>query len=243
METTRKLPVSAVFLGMLGAVVGGLIGAFGGGAIGALLASAMHVSSREGESGYFVVFIALIGIVIATPAAVIGILYWRGVRKIWLLLGTIASIGGILLIVAAGFGIWYSAQPHYLNANGSTPRLEFEIKPPPGVSVQSLAGARAELDTDRNVMPADWSGENKNPGVRAGAVDLAFRTSKRLFVLKFSNGEDHIFNLGLPANPMKPQYRQWSEWSNPAFTAKGGAQPERNSGSSDYQIRYRVDYQ
>jgi hypothetical protein len=62
MDSARKLPVSAVFLGMLAALIGGLIGAFGGGAIGALLASAMHVSSREGESGYFVVFIALVGI-------------------------------------------------------------------------------------------------------------------------------------------------------------------------------------
>jgi len=242
-EAQRKLPIGAVLLGMLAAVIGGLIGAFGGGAIGALLASAMHVSSREGESGYFVVFIALIGIVIATPGAVVLTLYWRGVRSVWLLLGTIASIGGILLIIAAGFGIWYSAQPHYLNLNGPTPRLEFEIKPPQGISVQSLGDARAELDTDRNVMPANWTSDNSNSGVRAGAVDLAFRTSKRLFVLKFSNGEDHIFNLKLPANPMKPPYRQWSDWKHPDFTAKSGEQPTRSAGSSGYQIRYRVDYQ
>lgn len=228
---------------MLAAVIGGLIGAFGGGGIGTLLASAMHVSSREGESGYFVIFVALIGIVIATPLAVLLTLYCRGVRRVWLLLGTIASIGGILLVAAAGFGIWYSARPHYLNLNGPTPRLEFEIKPPQGASVQSLADARAELDTDRNVMPADWSSDKSNSGVRAGAVDLAFRTSKRLFVLKFSNGEDHIFNLKLPANPLKPPYREWSDWKNPDFTAKPGEQPTRNRGTNDYQIRYRVDYQ
>jgi hypothetical protein len=228
---------------MLAAVIGGLIGAFGGGAIGALLASAMHVSSREGESGYFVVFIALIGIVIAMPAAVLLTLYWRGVRSVWLLLGTIASIVGIFLIIAAGFGIWYSAQPHYLNLNGPTPRLEFEIKPPEGISVQSLSDARAELDTDRNVMPADWSSDKSNSEVRAGMVDLAFRTSKRLFVLKFPNGEDHIFNLKLPANPMKAQYKEWSSWQNPDFTAKPDAQPTRFSGTNAYQIRYRVDYQ
>ena len=109
--------------------------------------------------------------------------------------------------------------------------------------MQSLADARAELDTDRNVMPADWRSDNNNSNVRAGAVDLAFRTSKRLFVLKFSSGEDQIFNLKLPANPMKSRYRQWSDWSNPDITAKPSGQPTRFSGGDGYQIRYRVDYQ
>jgi hypothetical protein len=46
----RKLPISAVLLGILGAAVGGVVGAFARGATGSLLASAMHISSREGES-------------------------------------------------------------------------------------------------------------------------------------------------------------------------------------------------
>ena len=44
-------------------------------------------------------------------------------------------------------------QPHILNAHGPTPLLEFEVKPPDGRSVESLAEVEAELDTDRNVMP------------------------------------------------------------------------------------------
>jgi hypothetical protein len=58
----KKLPINAILWGMLAAAIGGLIGAFGGGAMGSLLASAMRVPSREGEAGYFVVFIALISI-------------------------------------------------------------------------------------------------------------------------------------------------------------------------------------
>jgi hypothetical protein len=245
MDQTKKLPVTAVLLGMLAAVIGGGVGAVLGGLIGSLLASAMHVPAREGASGYFTIFIALIAIVIATPSAVILTLYWCGVRRVWLFIGTIASFAGFFLVGAAGFGVWYMAQPHFLNANGPNPRLEFEIKPPAEVNVQTLADVRPELDTDRNVMPADWSSENVDPasGVRAGTVDLAFRTSKRLFVLKFSAGEDRIFNLQLPANPMKAQYRQWSDWKSPDFTAKPGSQPARYTGNSDYQIRYRVEYQ
>jgi len=230
---------------MLAVVLGGVVGAVLGGLIGSVLVSAMHVSSREGESGYFVIFIALIGIVIAAPAAAILTLYWRGVRKAWLLAGTIIAFAGVLLMAGSGFGIWYSFQPHWLNPNGSTPRLEFEIKLPSGTSVPTLIDVRPELDTDRNVMPGDWASEKPDPdsNVRAGAVDLAYRTSQRLFVLKFQNGDDRIFKLRLPANPMKPQYRQWSDWTNPDFIAKAGGQPARYSGSSDYQIRYRVDYQ
>jgi hypothetical protein len=230
---------------MLAAVFGGLIGAMAGGLIGSLLASAMHVSAREGESGYFIIFIALIAIAIATPAAVLITLYWRGVRKLWLLIGSIATFAGIFSLAAAGFGLWYMMQPHVLNLNGPTPRLEFEVKPPAGMSVQTLSNVQAELDTDRNVMPADWSSarNEQNSGVRAGAVDLYFQTSQRLFVLKFASHEDRIFRLKFPANPMKAKYREWSDWQNPDFVAKPGNQPARFSGGDDYQIRYRVDYQ
>jgi hypothetical protein len=135
--------------------------------------------------------------------------------------------------------------PHLLNANGPTPRLEFEIKAPDGVDLQMLAKVEAELDTNRNVMAADWPepGNTQNPGIRAGAVDLYFRTSQRLFVLKFPGREDRVFRLKFPANPMKPKYRRWSDWQNADFIAKAGSQPTRYSGGPDYQIRYRVDYQ
>jgi hypothetical protein len=79
--------------------------------------------------------------------------------------------------------------------------------------------------------------------VRTGYVELYFRTSKRLFFLKFSGHKDRIFQLHLPANPMKSKYRAWSEWQNPDFVAKAGEQPTRPSGGSDYQIRYKLDYQ
>jgi hypothetical protein len=131
-----------------------------------------------------------------------------------------------------------------LNINGPTPLLEFEVKPPDGQSPQSLATVEAELDTDRNTMPGYWHTESTdNSNVRAGYVELYFRTSKRLFVLKFPGHEDRIFQLHLPSNPMKAKYRAWSEWQNPDFVAKAGEQPTRPSGGSDYKIRYKLDYQ
>jgi hypothetical protein len=246
MQTTaRKLPVSTILIAMVGGVVGAAIGALLGGALGSLLASAMHVSSREGEAGYFVMFIALAATAIASPAAVLLTLYRRGVRRWWLLLGLVVTFLGIGAVGAGGFGLWYMNQPHILNANGPTPRLRFEVKPPDGTRMQTLSDVVAELDTDRNQMPADWGTGSTKPGsgVRAGAVDLYFRTSQRLFVLKFPSHEDRIFRLKLPANPMKAKYREWCDWQGPDFIAKPDSQPMRHSGGPDYQIRYRVDYQ
>jgi hypothetical protein len=42
---------------------------------------------------------------------------------------------------------------------------------------------------------------------------------------------------------MKAKYRAWSDWQKPDFIAKAGEQPSRASAGSDYQIRYKLDYQ
>jgi len=52
-----------------------------------------------------------------------------------------------------------------------------------------------------------------------------------------------MFQLHLPANPMKAKYRAWSGWQKPDYIAKGGEQPSRPSSGRDYQIRYKLDYQ
>ncbi len=241
---TKKLSVSAILLGILGGTVGLAGGLFLGFALGAALASAFHVSSFEGGAGYFAVSIAILVTIVVAPVVIVLTLYWRGTRGIWLFAGLIIVCVSMLAIAASGLGIWYAAQPHVLNLNGPTPQLQFEVKPPDGQSVENLANVEPELDTDRNSMPGTWRTESpENPAVRAGYVDLYFRVSKRLFVLKFPGHEDRIFNLHLPANPMKAKYRTWSEWQKPDFVAKADQQPIRFSGGNDYQIRYKVDYQ
>ena len=242
----NKLSISAILFGIIGGIIGIGAGLFLGFGLGSALAAAFHVSTFEGEAGYFAVAIALIVTFIVTPVSILLALYWRGVRSIWLFIGLVIVCLSIAAIAASGFGIWYAAQPHVLNINGPTPLLEFEVKPPAGQSIESLAKVEPELDTPRNRMPMPgyWHTDApENPSVRAGYVELYFRTSRRLFVLKFPGGEDRIFQLHLPANPMRAKYRAWSEWQNPDFVAKTGGQPTRPSGGSDYQIRYKLDYQ
>jgi hypothetical protein len=240
----KKLPVSAILLGILGGIIGIGAGLFLGFALGSALAAALHVSTFEGEAGYFAVAIALIVAVIVTPSAILLTLYWRGIRGLWLSVGLITVCLSIVVIAASGFGLWYMAQPHVLNLNGPTPLLEFEVKPPEGRSVESLANVEPELDTDRNSMPGYWHTDSpQTPDVRSGYVEVYYRTSRRLFVLKFPGHEDRIFQLHLPANPMKAKYRAWSDWQRPDYIAKGDEQPSRASSGNDYQIRYKLDYQ
>jgi hypothetical protein len=240
----KKLPVSTILLGILGGIIGLGAGLFLGFALGAALAAGFHVSTFEGEAGYFAALIAILVTIIITPVSILLTLYWRGVRSIWLFVGLAIVCLSIGAIAASGFGIWYAAQPHILNINGLTPLLEFEVKPPAGQSVQSLADVQPELDTDRNAMPGYWHTDStESANVRAGYVEVYYRTSQRLFVLKFPGSEDRIFRLHLPANPMKAKYHAWSDWQKPDFVAKAGEQPSRPSSGSDYQIRYKLDYQ
>ncbi|HEY7001605.1 MAG TPA: hypothetical protein VH330_07675 [Candidatus Udaeobacter sp.] len=241
---TKKLSVSAILFGIAAAIIGIGAGLFLGFALGGALAALFHVSSFEGEAGYFAAAIALIVTCIVAPGLILLTLYWRGIRGLWLFAGLMTVCLSLGVIVVSGFGIWYAGQPHVLNINGPTPQLQFEVKPPPGQSVASLTDVQPELDTDRNAMPGYWHTDPpENPGARTGYVELYFRTSQRLFVLKFPGQEDKIFKLKLPANPMRGKYRQWSDWQNPDFVAKGGQQPSRPTGGNEYQIRYKMDYQ
>ena len=242
---TKKLSLSAILFGILAGIIGIAAGLFLGFALGAALAAAFHVSSFEGGAGYFAAAIALLVTCIVAPGLTLLTLYWRGTRGLWLFVGLIAVCVSLGIIAVSGFGIWYAGQPHVLNINGPTPQLEFEVKPPAGRSVETLADVQPELDTPRNRMPMPgyWHTDApQDPGVRAGYVEVYYRTSQRLFVLKFPGGEDRIFRLQLPANPMSPKYRAWSDWKKPDFIAKGGEQPHPSTGI-DYQIRYKVDYQ
>src|SRR5947199_9201123 len=240
----NNLSVSAILFGILGGIIGIAAGLFLGFALGSGLAAAFHVSTFEGEAGYFAVAIALLVTFIVTPLSILLVLYWRGVRSVWLFIGLVIVCVSIAAIGASGFGIWYAAQPHVLNINGPTPLLEFEVKPPAGQSLESLTDVQPELDTDRNAMPGYWHTDStESANVRAGYVEVYYRTSQRLFVLKFPGSEDRIFRLHLPANAMKAKYRTWSDWQKPDLVAKAGEQPSRPSSGSDYQIRYKLDYQ
>jgi hypothetical protein len=81
---TKKLSVNAILFGILAGIIGIAAGLFLGFALGATLAAAFHVSTFEGEAGYFAAAIALPVICIVAPGLILLTLYWRGTRGLWL---------------------------------------------------------------------------------------------------------------------------------------------------------------
>jgi hypothetical protein len=146
----KKLSVTAILFGIGAGIIGIAGGLLVGFALGAGLAAAFHVSSFEGEAGYFAAAIALIVTCIVAPGLIVLTLYWRGTRGLWLFIGLITVCTSLGVIAVSGFGIWYAGQPHVLNINGPTPLLEFEVKRRPGSPskaspTSSLSSIRAEL--------------------------------------------------------------------------------------------------
>jgi hypothetical protein len=142
--------VIAILFGIVGGIIGLTAGLFLGFALGTALASVFHVSSFEGGAGYFAISIAILVTLVVAPVLIVVTLFWRGIRGIWLFIGLVIVCVSIFAIAASGLGIWYAAQPHVLNLNGPTPLLEFEVKPPGGQSLETLADVEPQLDTDRN---------------------------------------------------------------------------------------------
>jgi hypothetical protein len=64
-----------------------------------------HVPPVQGDGGYFALAIALIVAALVTHTLIVVALYWRGVRRIWLLFWLITVCLAIFALASAGFGL------------------------------------------------------------------------------------------------------------------------------------------
>ncbi len=241
-EATRpKLTFGAVAAGALGGLIGGAAAGVAGMFAGGALAAALHVSAMEGGAGYFALSIAILVGAAGCLAGTMAALWWRRVRGAWLLLGTVRSFAMIAAVSAASLGAWYAFQPHILNTNGAPPLLELEVRPMNGAPADALASAEFELQTDRNNMPAYWHDAPNASGVRAGYVELYYRTNSRLLVLTDRSNKARIYRLKLAANPVAPRYRTWSEWQSPEHVHDRSSDVMQQPAPNEPQIRYRVE--
>ena len=99
-----------------------------------------------------------------------------------------------------------------------------------------------QLNTEKNIMPGDIAAETRTDGDRpviTGRVEVYFRSSWRLLVLKGPSEPDRIFSLKLAASPGHMQ--EFSAWQQVSFIGEPGPQPPRKAGQGDaFEIRYRV---
>jgi hypothetical protein len=232
-------------LAFLAAIAGAAAGAFLGGIIGGGLAPVFGISSFEGASGYFVVFVCapiggLIGLVVGT----VWVLRQRGVRSAGALAGRFSMVVLGLIALAAGvFAAFYFSQD-ILNPNGPTPRLAFEVRLPPGVAPPAGRDRGIELQTSKNRMPPNTLtvSQDGDRTVIAGTVDLYFRTSQRMLVMAMPDKRHVLFNLKLGAKPSHS--RQFGAWQRADFIGEpGDDHARRPTPAESYDIRYRAVWQ
>jgi hypothetical protein len=231
--------IAAVLGGFLGACLGYVAGLFGG----LLIMSWMGVSDFEGKRAVMAGFI--FGPAGAVAGLALGI--WLALRMVPRSADVSGGQWGIGLLVVVGIaaaiglgGFWWTNSGP-LGQNTAAPRLSFEVRVP---VTSGLRPAQVTLDTDKNQMPATLKEDTPQPEgdwlVTSGEVELYHRTSRRLLVIDFGNGRQHIFKLKLGASPSASA--EWSEWqmvdtvfSSP--TQKQGAPPGANDIS---EMRLRV---
>jgi hypothetical protein len=234
-----------ILVAMLLGLIGGAISFFLGAAAASVIASATHMSNMEGARGYFAVAIGLLTGIVGMIVTMALTVRWRGAASFAGGLGTtLASLGGLVLLAAAGVGIYYISIPHPIHRNGPPVYLKFEIAPPPGGTAPNIATWEVELDTDKNVMNGYWDrdtrGEQSGRSVVSGRVELYYRTSQRMLVMKMPDREARIFRLRLPADPTAARFRQWSEWRKADFADSPG-QNGPTAKAQDYQVRYLIE--
>ncbi|MGH6864930.1 MAG: hypothetical protein ACREDO_01840 [Methyloceanibacter sp.] len=101
-------------------------------------------------------------------------------------------------------GFWaYSLTDDILAKNGPPLQAMFEMRLPAGSALPATS-VEIDLNTDKNTMPATFS-ETSDGGksVLAGSVDLYFRTSSRIIVLRLPDQPNRLLVLRLSANPKR----------------------------------------
>ena len=236
----------AALAGLAGAAAGWFIAA----ALGNAIAGAMGVTNFEGARAMVAVW--LIGPIGAITGLCAGL--WLALRYVggFTSFGDIAWRGGavtlvLIAIAAAAVVFRLHTLPMLGGGRGLPPQLIFEIRVPAALVLPpEKHQLKIELHTDRNsadaLLTGPWpptAGSDAETRVIAGLVDLYFRTSRRMIVMKLADGRSMLFAPKLRANPAaSPAFGEWQalDWVD----EPGAKEPRRPRAGEALAIRYRV---
>lgn len=231
-------------LALIAGLVGGGLGAALGVAVASALAPALGITSFEGASGYFAVFIGgPIGGVLGLVLGAALVLRRTGHRSVGALGGRLAVIlMGVVGIGAAVLGGFWFLRP-VLDSGGPPPQLVFEIRLPPGATPANVDGWSVMLQTSQNRMPGSLDAPRQEQGrtIIPGRVEMYYRTWSRLLIVTMPDRTDLLFEvkLGLGA----AHSRTLSAWQRADHVGEPGKDQARRTTSADrYEIRYRADW-
>jgi hypothetical protein len=242
MSTAERRPLStyllAALLGLIGAVLGFILTGF----VADTLLAMSGMPDREGYRAMIAFFtFAPFGGLVGLLGGIALVLRRRGRHRGLALAGRTALTAAALAAVT-GLSVWayVVAGDDILAKNGPPPQLHFEIAMPKGAE-PPVDGVAVDLNTDKNTMPSTFAMTTTDgrPVIK-GQVDLYFRTSRRILVLRVPGEPDRLFILGLAANPSGTE--NFSAWRRVDEVADGpGGALRKGKETDDYRIRYRVE--
>lgn len=236
----------AALAGLAGAAAGWFIAA----AIGSMIAGAMGVTNFEGARGMLAAWV--FGPVGAVAGLCVGL--WLVLRYVggFTSFGDIAWRGGavtlaLVAIAAAAVVFRLHTLPMLGGGRSLPPQLIFEIRVPVALALPAERHLlKIELHTDKNsadaLLTGPWpppAGGDSDARIIAGLVDLYFRTSRRMIVMKLPDGRSMLFEPKLRANPAaSPELGAWQaiDWVD----EPDAKQPRRPRADEALAIRYRV---
>ena len=220
------------------------VGLFGAGSLAALCVEWYQIPSFEGESGYFVVFVGLLGI----PAGfVVGVVTARIVTTgFFKALGCAVGSTLVLLTIIAGCA-WLGADfPPKID--GKNLVIEFEVRCPDGFEIPEERPE--DLGWDVFVTADHGSRIQRHGALRVreakrvdgrwiipATVNLETSDSGKSLGIALGMREVQYYNLLLPAKPNR-SHMDWSEWMpGPTFGDLNKILPEERLA-----VRYRVQF-
>jgi hypothetical protein len=231
---------------VIGGIIGLLVGYFAAAFLSGIVMGWLGVSDFEGGRGMAAVF--GFGPLGGLLGLAVGI--WLGVRRggtqpVGKTLGRAGiALLAIVALAAGGLALYYYSIPHRLEYDEAGASLEFELRAPAGfVLPDDPNKIEVTLDTDLNQQPATWTDptlrQDGDRQILSGTVELYYRTSSRLLVFRFPDGQDRIFRLGLAAKPDPAD--GWSDWRPVDFVGQPGQAETVEPGPEDaLELRHRV---
>jgi hypothetical protein len=230
----------SILISFLTAAVGGL----GAGVVAGLCVDWYRISSFEGKAGYFVVFIALAGMI---AGFVIGLICSRTVAAFvapgfWMGLGiAIGSTAALALIAGVIARLAADLDPQI---DGRDLELALEIRCPNDFTVPEAtdeygAFAVIYLPKGRQLPRGDLELEDARQvddrWVVTATVPLTTRSSQKYIRVYFDKDNDLLFAIPLRSRPGKADL-EWSEWVESGWDV-GTPEPPPDAR---FTLRYRV---
>jgi hypothetical protein len=235
--------LSSLFIAVLTAVVAAVAGGF----VAAGCVDWYHISGHEGQSGYTVIAIGLLGGIVGFFFGLVLTRFVGGSGAAGFFKGLAASAGGALALAgAAGLVAWLLADiPPTLN--GHALNVVVEIRLPTGAPQPTAGGPAYKslelMSTNRftHAYRKGWDGTLQVAKARQvdgrwvipGTVYLFTTRGDRIISVPTSEHESFGFGLEIPGHP-GAKYKQWSEWLPRIVDGKPWPDTERS-------YRFRIE--